>query len=300
MKPRLLLFLTVSFLFAQSSSIPPAYNQLFRPQFHFSPREHWTNDPNGLVYFEGEYHLFFQYNPFGDEWGHMSWGHAVSRDLVHWEQLRVALPEQDGIMIFTGSTVVDEHNSSGFCRAAKPCMVAIYTGHTGAAGDRPALQTQNLAYSNDNGRTWTKYSGNPVLNLNMTDFRDPKVFWSRLTNRWTMVVSLPNEHKVRIYGSSDLKHWEALSDFGPAGATGGQWECPELFELPIEGGGRDALGPEDRIESWSAAGWIRRAVLYWTFRRQAIHKRQSVFADDVDRLREGLLLRAHFQQSAPG
>jgi len=234
--PRALVLLTAGILSAQSSSIPPTYNQVFRPQFHFSPRENWTNDPNGLVYFEDEYHLFFQYNPFGDEWGHMSWGHAVSRDLVHWQQLPVAIPEPDGIMIFTGSTVIDERNTSGFCKNSKPCMVAIYTGHRAAAGGRPALQTQNLAYSNDKGRTWRQYSGNPVLNLHMTDFRDPKVFWSLQANRWTMVVSLPNEHKVRIYGSSDLKHWAALSDFGPAGATGGQWECPELFELPIEGG----------------------------------------------------------------
>ena len=209
--------------------IAPAYNQTYRPQFHFSPREHWTNDPNGLVYFEGEYHLFFQYNPFGDEWGHMSWGHAVSRDLLHWEQLPVAIPESNGIMTFTGSTVIDERNTSGFCKDGKQCMVAIYTGHTAA------LQTQNLAYSNDRGRTWTKYGANPVLNLHMKDFRDPKVFWWHKSNRWVMAVSLPNDHKIRLYGSADLKSWRMLSDFGPAGATGGQWECPELFELPVQG-----------------------------------------------------------------
>src|SRR6201996_6475955 len=218
-----------------ADAIAPGYNQPFRPQYHFSPREHWTNDPNGLVYFQGEYHLFFQYNPFGDEWGHMSWGHAVSPDLLHWRQLPVALPEQDGIMIFTGSTVIDEHNSSAFCAAGKPCMVAIYTGHTPPSGSKPALQTQNLAYSNDRGRTWTKYSGNPVLDLHMADFRDPKVFWSQQSRQWVMAVSLPNDHKVRLYGSDDLKHWRTLSEFGPAGASGGQWECPELFELPLEG-----------------------------------------------------------------
>lgn len=215
--------------------IPPAYDQPYRPQFHFSPRENWTNDPNGLVYFEGEYHLFFQYNPFGDEWGHMSWGHAVSRDLLHWQQLPVAIPEGDGIMIFTGSTVVDERNTSGFCRGGKACMVAVYTGHTPDGQGHPALQTQNLAFSNDRGRTWTKYAGNPVLNLHMSDFRDPKVFWSRESNRWVMAVSLPNDHKIRFYGSENLKEWKMLSEFGPAGGTGGQWECPELFELPLEG-----------------------------------------------------------------
>lgn len=231
---RTALFSLVVLPLSAGQSIPPAYDQPYRPQYHFSPREHWTNDPNGLVYFEGEYHLFFQYNPFGDQWGHMSWGHAVSRDLLHWQELPVALPEENGVMIFTGSTVVDEHNSSGFCSQGKPCLIAVYTGHTPETKTKPALQTQNLAYSNDRGRTWTKYPANPVLNLNMSDFRDPKVFWSSEAKHWVMAVSLPNDHKVRLYGSPDLKHWDTISEFGPAGATGGQWECPELFELPVE------------------------------------------------------------------
>ena len=223
------------------SAIGPAlcseadFNQTYRPQFHFSPQQHWTNDPNGPVFFEGEYHLFFQYNPLGDVWGHMSWGHAVSRDLIHWEELPVALPEENGVMIFTGSTVIDYHNTSGFCKAGKACMVAIYTGYTAESAGKKSLQTQNIAYSNDRGRTWTKYSGNPVLDLHMTDFRDPKVLWSKESNQWVMAVSLPNDHKIQFYGSPDLKTWKALSEFGPAGATSGQWECPELFQLPVEG-----------------------------------------------------------------
>ena len=214
----------------------PGQNGQYRPQYHFSPREHWTNDPNGLVFFEGEYHLFFQYNPFGDKWGHMSWGHAVSGDLVHWTQLPVALPEENGIMIFTGSTVVDARNSSGFCENSKPCLVAIYTGYTPERDGKKSLQTQNVAYSNDRGRTWTKFKGNPVLDLHMTDFRDPKVLWSDTSKQWVMAVSLPDDHKVRLYGSPDLKNWRQISDFGPAGATSGQWECPELFELPVNHG----------------------------------------------------------------
>ncbi len=206
----------------------------YRPQFHFSPERNWTNDPNGLVYFDGEYHLFFQYNPFGDKWGHMSWGHAVSRDLLHWTQLPVALPEENGVMIFTGSTVVDKANTSGFCTGGKPCLVAVYTGHTPASNGKKALQTQNIAYSNDRGRTWTKFSRNPVLDLHMSDFRDPKVFWSDEGKQWVMAVALPDDHKVQIYGSPNLKDWKQMSDFGPAGATSGQWECPELFPLPIE------------------------------------------------------------------
>jgi sucrose-6-phosphate hydrolase SacC (GH32 family) len=221
--------------FDQASFDQASFDQPYRPQFHFSPQMHWTNDPNGLVYFEGEYHLFFQFNPFGDQWGHMSWGHAVSRDLIHWEQLPVAIPEANGIAIFTGSTVIDEHNTSGFCKAGKACMVAIYTGYTAESKGKNSLQTQNIAYSNDRGRTWTKYSGNPVLDLHMTDFRDPKVLWSVQSKQWIMAVSLPNDHKVAIYGSPDLKNWKPVSQFGPAGATGGQWECPELFPLPVEG-----------------------------------------------------------------
>lgn len=164
----------------------------------------------------------------------MSWGHAVSRDLLHWQELPVALPEENGIMIFTGSTVIDQHNTSGFCTHGKPCLIAIYTGYTPPTDSQHALQTQNLAYSNDRGRTWTKYAHNPVLNLNLSDFRDPKVFWSESTNGWIMAVSLPNDPKVRFYRSSNLKNWEHLSDFGPAGATDGQWECPELFKLPVD------------------------------------------------------------------
>jgi sucrose-6-phosphate hydrolase SacC (GH32 family) len=220
-------------VFAQT----PAYQERYRPQFHFSPKVNWTNDPNGLVYFNGNYHLFFQYNPFGDTWGHMSWGHATSRDLVHWTEQKVALPEENGVMIFTGSTVVDAKNTSGFCTGGKPCMVAVYTGHTMKTDTKPALQTQNLAYSNDGGINWTKFSGNPVLDLHMADFRDPKVFWSAASKQWIMVVSLPDDHKARFYGSPDLKKWTQISEFGPAGAVGGQWECPELFELPVQGGG---------------------------------------------------------------
>ena len=138
-------------------------------------------------------------------------------------------------MVFTGSTVVDERNTSGFCRSGKPCLVAVYTGHTPSAAGHPALQTQNLAYSNDRGRTWTRYSGNPVLNLHLPDFRDPDVFWSAEGRRWVMAVALPNEHKVLFYGSPDLKAWQRLSEFGPAGAAGGQWECPILTRVPVEG-----------------------------------------------------------------
>jgi fructan beta-fructosidase len=203
-----------------------------RPRYHFTPERNFMNDPNGLVYFEGEYHLFYQHNPFGDTWGHMSWGHAVSPDLVGWRHLPVALHEEDGVMIFSGSAVVDQHNTSGLCGPAPsriPCLVAIYTGHG------HGKQTQNLASSRDRGRSWAKYPGNPVLDIGSKDFRDPKVFWHEPTGRWVMLAALAEERKVRFYGSPDLKTWTALSDFGPAGYTAGQWECPDLFELDVEG-----------------------------------------------------------------
>ncbi len=208
----------------------PGYlNEPFRPQFHFTPEINWMNDPNGLVYHDGEYHLFYQFNPAGITWGHMSWGHAVSRDLVHWEHLPLAIPEEDGIMAFSGCCVVDHHNSSGFGSTTNPPMVAIYTGHG------HGRQVQNVAYSTDNGRTWTKFADNPVLDLNMQDFRDPSVYWHDPTSRWVMVVSLANDKVLVFYASKDLKQWEELSRFGPAGVPDKpNWECPDLFELPVE------------------------------------------------------------------
>ena len=207
------------------------YREPFRPQFHFTPATNWMNDPNGLVFYDGEYHLFYQYNPFGNKWGHMSWGHAVSRDLVRWEHLPIALREENDVMIFSGSAVVDWKNTSGFGRDGKPPMVAIYTGHY----TKKPLQNQHLAYSNDKGRTWTKFAGNPVLDIGAQDFRDPKVMWHESKKRWVMTVAWPIERKVRFYSSPDLKTWTHLSDFGPAGSTAGIWECPDLFPLRIEG-----------------------------------------------------------------
>ena len=215
-------------LSAAAQQAATGYDQPLRPQVHFSPQRNWTNDPNGLVFFEGEYHLFFQYNPMGDQWGHMSWGHAVSPDLLHWTELPVALPEHNGEMIFTGSVVVDEHNTSGFCDAGTPCLVAVYTSHR----EHPQYQAQSLAYSRDRGRTWTFFPGNPVLDLGLADFRDPNVSWNDDAHAWGMAVSLPNEHKVAFYTSPDLKHWTRTSTFGPAGDTAGQWECPDLVRVP--------------------------------------------------------------------
>jgi fructan beta-fructosidase len=222
--------LVASALFAAPET-PALYHEKWRPQFHFTPERNWMNDPNGLVYLDGEYHLFFQYNPEGDEWGHMSWGHAVSRDLTHWEQLPLALREENNVMIFTGCAVADLANTSGFGHKGEVPLVAVYTGHY----TNKALQNQNLAYSLDRGRTWTKYAGNPVLDIGETDFRDPKVFWHEPSHRWVMAVAWSNQRKVRFYSSPNLKEWTHLSDFGPAGATEGVWECPNLFPVEVEG-----------------------------------------------------------------
>jgi fructan beta-fructosidase len=209
---------------------------LWRPQIHFYAGPRWNNDPNGPILLNGQYHLFYQYNPFGDQWGHMSWGHAVSADLVHWQTLPVALAEENGVMIFNGTAVADLHNTSGLCGSAGQetpgCLVAVYTGASKNG------QNQNVTFSRDGGNTWTKYGGNPVIDLGLKDFRDPKVFWHEPSKSWVMAVVIPDRHKVQIYRSANLTHWQLASEFGPAGAVGGIWECPDLMELAV----RDAQG----------------------------------------------------------
>lgn len=207
----------------------------FRPHLHFTPTRHWINDPNGLVWFDGEYHLFYQHNPFGIEWGHMSWGHAVSTDLLHWQELPVAIAEDERVSIYSGSVVVDHANTSGFGSGRTPPLVAIYTGCL----RRPeGGQAQELAYSLDRGRSWTKYPGNPVLDLGLRDFRDPKVFWHEPTARWVMVVVLPDARTAQFYGSPNLRQWALLSAFAAPFEGDGIWECPDLIEFNVPGEGR--------------------------------------------------------------
>ncbi len=205
------------------------YEEQYRPQYHFSPATNWCNDPNGLVYVNGVYHLFYQHNPFGNVWGHMSWGHAVSSDLIHWQHLPLAIPEEDGVMIFSGTCIFDKNNTSRLGKNGKGPMIAIYTGNI------ENNQSQHLAYSNDNGLNWTKYARNPLLDINEKDFRDPKVFWHQPTNQWVMAVMLSAQHKMQLYHSKNLIHWDLLSEFDPAGDTSSVWECPDLFQVPVEG-----------------------------------------------------------------
>ena len=202
----------------------------WRPLYHFAPERHWINDPNGLVYAHGEYHLFFQHNPRGERWGHMSWGHAVSPDLLSWSELPLALEGDEGArMYFSGSAVVDRANTAGFASAGEPALVAVYTAVAGG------IQRQEIAFSLDRGRSWTEYGENPVLDLGSREFRDPKVFWHEPGSRWVMVVSRGAERRLQLYASRDLVSWEHLSDFGPDSVPVKNWECPDLFELPVEG-----------------------------------------------------------------
>lgn len=215
------------------------HDEAHRPQFHFSPKENWMNDPNGMVYYDGEYHLFYQYYPDSTVWGPMYWGHAVSKDMVSWEHLPVALEPDELGYIFSGSAVVDWKNTTGFGSEEKPAMVAIYTYHNpeGKATNHENHQTQGIAYSTDKGRTWTKYKENPVLPNpeNINDFRDPKVFWHDASEKWVMVLAAGD--KIKVYNSKDLKSWTFASDFGVGqGSQARPWECPDLFELKASDG----------------------------------------------------------------
>jgi fructan beta-fructosidase len=207
------------------------FQELFRPQVHFTPPQNFMNDPNGLIYYKGKYHLFYQYNPYGKEWGHMSWGHAISSDLMHWKHLPIAIREEDDIMIFSGSAVYDRENSTGLAKGTTGPLIAIFTGYD----NKQQYQTQNLAFSNNKGLIWTKFKDNPVLDLRLRHFRDPKVFWFEKERKWIVVVSVADRKIIRFYCSVDLKNWHYLSDFGSAGMMDTQfWECPDLFELPVE------------------------------------------------------------------
>ena len=217
------------------------YNEPFRPQYHFTPPANWMNDPNGMVYYEGEYHLFYQYHPDGNTWGPMHWGHAISEDMINWEHRPIALyPDEHGT-IFSGSAVADLKNTSGLGTTDNPPLVAIFTYHDAEADKRGEIdyQTQGIAYSVDKGRTWEKYEGNPVLNNpGIKDFRDPKVTWVEDKNgdgNW--IMSLAVKDKISFYSSPNLLQWTHQSDFQPSwGAYGGVWECPDLFKLKTPGG----------------------------------------------------------------
>ena len=237
-KNPVLLCLLFILLILGRSTAQSAYTEKYRPQYHFTPLHGWMNDPNGLVYYAGEYHLFYQYYPGSTVWGPMHWGHAVSKDLVHWEHLPIALyPDSIGY-IFSGSAVVDRHNSTGFGTVKNPPLVAMFTYHNMDLEKHGRLDCENqgIAFSLDKGRTWTKFAGNPVLhNPGVKDFRDPKVIWNEAVHQWNLILSAHD--RIKIYSSTNLKVWKFESEFGSdAGSHGGVWECPDLFEMKVKGG----------------------------------------------------------------
>ncbi len=211
--------------------------EMHRPLVHFSPKAHWVNDPNGMVYHKGVYHLFFQYYPDSTVWGPMHWGHATSKDLFTWQEQPIALYPDSLGYIFSGSAVVDKNNTSGFGKNGQAPLVAIFTHHNPVAEREKRLDTENqsIAYSTDNGKTWIKYAGNPVIkNPGISDFRDPKVMWYEAQKKW--VMTLATKDHITFYSSPDLKSWSKESAFGKEfGAHGGVWECPDLFSLDDNG-----------------------------------------------------------------
>ncbi len=198
-----------------NTGIRAQYNEKYRPQFHFSPAKGWVGDPDGLIYYKKQYHLFW-------------WGHAVSNDLVHWKELPYPMQGPGGFHYFSGSMVVDHANTAGF---GKKSLVAVYTMHT--TDDQP--EAQALSYSSNDGQSFQFYPGNPVLDIKSNSFRDPQVFWHTPSASWIMAAARPHLHQVSFYRSVDLKHWEHLSDFGPAGSYTNDWEVPDLFQLPVDG-----------------------------------------------------------------
>ena len=240
MNSRVMVALVFLMAFSNAKSQPVLLeiaNDQHRPQVHFSPKAGWMNDPNGMVFFNDKYHLFYQHYPDSNVWGPMHWGHATSKDLIHWEHQPIALyPDSIGY-IFSGSVVVDKDNSSGLGTDGATPLVALYTSHNKKAENDGKIdyQNQSMAYSVDDGKTWKKYANNPVLkNPGIRDFRDPKVSWYEAGKKW--IMTLATDDCVTFYSSKDLKYWNRESDFGKTiGAHGGVWECPDLYATKFKG-----------------------------------------------------------------
>lgn len=245
-------------------STPAPEADPLRPHYHYTPHFGWVNDPNGLFYYKGEWHLFYQHDYESIQHGNMSWGHAVSTDLVHWSELPVAISYDDKEQIFSGSVVVDTDCKSGLCAApGQPVLVAFYTSYAQQANEKGQhIQSQHISTSSDLGRTWTKYSGNPVLDIGNPEFRDPQV--QRWQDGWLMLVQRAMDHTLEFYHSKDLKDWgKAVGTFGPTGHTGGVWECPDIFQLPVDGDVNNKkwvlivnINPGNRIAGSAGQFWV--------------------------------------------
>ena len=206
-------------------------SERYRPRMHYTPRVGFMNDPNGLIHHDGEWHLYYQYNPFGTRSAHVHWGHAVSPDLLHWQELPPALGDTEAGEPFSGSAVFDADNTSRLFPAGEPGLVAVFTRAT------PEYQRQDIACSIDRGRSFALYDGNPVLERGSNSFRDPKVFWHEPTRRWIMAVVAAREHRVLFYASANLTQWQEVGSFSQPGIEGVEYECPNLVLMPVEGGG---------------------------------------------------------------
>ena len=207
-----------------AESFDTTNHEQYRPLYHHTPAYGWMNDPNGMFFKDGVWHLYFQHNPYGSQWENMTWGHSTSTDLIHWTfQGDPVQPDAWG-SIFSGSSVVDKNNTAGFGENA---IVALYT----SAGEN---QTQSMAYSTDNGKTFTKYDGNPIITSNVPDFRDPHMFWNEDIKKWNMILAAGQQ--MNIYSSDNLKDWKFESSFGAEyGSHGGVWECPDLMKMKVRG-----------------------------------------------------------------
>jgi sucrose-6-phosphate hydrolase SacC (GH32 family) len=220
----------------QTPAASSATHDHLRPVAHFATRATWLNDPNGLLYHDGTWHLFFQHNPHGSTWGNMSWGHATSTDLTTWHEQPVAIAATATEHVYSGSAVADHADTAGLARDGVTPLVAVYTSAYVDDHPRAGIQAQSLAYSLDDGATWQRYAHNPVLDIGSTEFRDPKVFWyGGADGHWVMVAVEAVARRVAVYTSPNLLDWTFASHFGPARAVGGVWECPDLFELPVRG-----------------------------------------------------------------
>ncbi len=240
-------------------SVKVPFDPDLRPRAHFTARCNWINDPNGLVFADGEYHLFFQHNAEGMVPERASWGHAVGTDLLSWTELSVAIPATDTEYALSGSVVVDRENASGLGTTGQPPMVALYT----SLDPVTKIQSQSVAFSTDRGRTWTRYAANPVLDIGSTEFRDPKII--RTGDSWVMAVVMADRWKVRFYRSADLLHWDQVSEFGPLGSVDGVWECPDVVKVPIEGTSEAAWVLLLSVQSGGPAGGSGMQYVVGTF-----------------------------------
>jgi levanase/fructan beta-fructosidase len=248
---------------------------MYRPNIHFTPQKNWMNDPNGMFYHKGKYHLYFQHNPNSNVWGPMHWGHATSENLIHWDEHPIALyPDKLGT-IFSGSAVVDLENTSGFGSIENPPIVAIFTNHNSEEEKKGSelFQNQSIAYSLDDGYSWQKYNGNPVIkNPGVKDFRDPKVIWYEKDKKW--ILTLAASQVTKFYESKDLKKWNLISSFGEGiGNHNGVWECPDLFQLQVKGTSKTKWVHLVSINSWRTKRWQCNTIFHRRFRWQKIYNR---------------------------